>query len=72
MTKEKTLDNIEYHYEAFDNGCTLSGEELKMCAIGDEDTIKLIGNLVKGDIEGYCNFTCSNKVKITIKIESED
>lgn len=71
MTKETTLGNYEYHYEMFDNGCTLSGEGVYMCAVGDEDALKLIGSFLKGDIDDYCERTISTKVKITIKIKKE-
>lgn len=63
---------LEYHYECFDNGCTLAGEDIKMCAIGDDDSKKMLGELILADIIHHCNLTCSNKVKITVKIESED
>lgn len=63
---------LEYHYECFDNGCTLAGEDIKMCAIGDDDSKKTLGELILADIIHHCNLTCSNKVKITVKIESED
>ncbi len=75
---EVTSDNnpspstLEYHYECFDNGCTLAGEGIKMCAIGDDDSKKMLGELILADIIHHCNLTCSNKVKITVKIESED
>lgn len=62
----------EYHYECFDNGCTLAGEDIKMCAIGDDDSKKILGELILADIIHHCNLTCSNKVKITVKIKSED
>lgn len=63
---------LEYHYECFDNGCTLAGEDIKMCAIGYDDSKKILGELILADISHHCNLTCSNKVKITVKIESED
>lgn len=75
---EETSDNnpsvstSEYHYECFDNGCTLAGEDIKMCAIGDDDSKKMLGELILADIIYHCNLTCSNKVKITVKIKSED
>lgn len=67
-----SVSTSEYHYECFDNGCTLAGEDIKMCAIGDDDSKKMLGELILADIIHHCNLTCSNKVKITVKIESED
>lgn len=75
---EETSDNnpsastSEYHYECFDNGCTLAGGDIKMCAIGYDDSNKILGEFILADISHHCNLTCSNKVKITVKIESED
>ena len=71
MTKETTLGNYEYHYELFDNGCTFSGENIYLCAVGDEDTVNLMGSSLKAAIEDYCERTLSTKVKITIKIKEE-
>lgn len=67
-----SVSTSEYHYECFDNGCTLAGEDIKMCAIGDDDSKKMLGELILADIIHHCNLTCSNKVKITVKIKSED
>lgn len=62
----------EYHFEYLDNGCTLAGDEFKQCAIGDDDTKKMLGEALLAEVYHHCNLTCSNKVKITMKIESED
>lgn len=62
----------EYHLEGFDNGYTIAEEEVKVCAVGDDDTKKHLGEFILADIIHHCNLTCSNKVKITVKIESED
>lgn len=67
-----SVSTSEYHYECFDNGCTHAGEGIKMCAIGDDDSKKMLGALILADIIHHCNLTCSNKVKITVKIKSED
>lgn len=67
-----SVSTSEYHYECFDNGCTLAGEDIKMCAIGYDDSKKILGELILADISHHCNLTCSNKVKITVKIKSED
>lgn len=74
---EVTSDNnpsastSEYHLECFDNGYTIAEEEVKVCAVGDDDTKKLLGEFIFEDIRHHCNLTCSNNVKITVKIESE-
>ena len=67
-----SVSTSEYHYECFDNGCTLAGEGIKMCAIGDDDSKKILGEFILADIIHHCNLTCSNKVKITVKIKSEN
>lgn len=69
---DTSVSTSEYHYECFDNGCTLAGEDINMCAIGDDDSKKMLGELILADIIYHCNLTCSNKAKITVKIESED
>ena len=61
----------EYHLECFDNGYTIAEEEVKVCAVGDDDTKKFIGEFIFEDIRHHCNLTCSNNVKITVKIENE-
>lgn len=71
MEKETALGNYEYHYELFDNGCTLVSSCTAMCAVGDEEVTKLIGSFLKEDIEHYCEKTNSIKVKVTIKIKKE-
>ena len=67
-----SVSTSEYHLECFDNGYTIAEEEVKVCAVGDDDTKKILGELILADIIHHCNLTCSNKVKITVKIESED
>lgn len=62
----------EYHFEYLDNGCTLAGDEFKQCAIGDDDTKKMLGEALLAEVYHHCNITCSNNVEITVKIESED
>ena len=61
----------EYHFEYLDNGCTLAGDEFKQCAIGDDDTKKMLGEALLAEVYHHCNLTCSNNVKITVKIEIE-
>lgn len=74
---EETSDNnpvstSEYHLECFDNGYTIAEEEVKVCAVGDDDTKKHLGEFIFADLIHHCNLTCSNKVKITVKVENED
>ena len=66
-----SVSTSEYHLECFDNGYTIA-EEVKVCAVGDDDTKKHLGEFIFADLIHHCNLTCSNKVKITVKIESED
>lgn len=67
-----SVSTSEYHLECFDNGYTIAEEEAKVCAVGDDNTKKHLGEFIFADIIHHCNLTCSNKVKITVKIESED
>lgn len=67
-----SVSTSEYHLECFDNGYTIAEEEVKVCAVGDDDTKKHLGEFIFADLIHHCNLTCSNKVKITVKIESED
>lgn len=66
-----SVSTSEYHLECFDNGYTIAEEEVKVCAVGVDDTKIHLGNFILADILHHCNLTC-NKVKITVKIESED
>lgn len=67
-----SVSTSEYHCECFDNGYTIAEEEVKVCAVGDDDTKKFLGEFIFADILHHCNLACSNKVKITIEIESEE